>query len=156
MKNKITLSALQVERLTLGLDNSCILLLEEVFYKEQDIPKELIPLHNEHQEWWCIRNKDQIVGIVAAWAIHSEWHWGRLAVDQKLRGRGIGKKLVLKSIADLFQMDIEKIKINARDITLEMILRIGGKVTGEKSLFYGHPLTPMCLEKSAFQSYLKQ
>ena len=150
MANKINSSIFNIERLTPELYSPAVLFLENIFYKEQNIPKKLIPLENENQEWWCIRSSDEIVGIVAAWEINSEWHWGRLAVHQKLRGLGIGKKLVIKSLDELFQMGIEKVKIDARDITVEMILKIGGKIIGNKGNFYGHPITPMEIEKRDF------
>lgn len=150
MENKLNSNSFEVEQLDQELYDSAILFLENVFYKEQNIPKELIPLESDHQKWWCIRSNDEVVGIVAAWEIKSEWHWGRLAIHEKLRGLGMGKKIAVKSLDQLFQMGIEKVEIDARDITVEMILKIGGEITGEKTNFYGYPITPMMIQKKAF------
>lgn len=139
----------KIERLSTEWYKPAITFLENIFFAEQNIPKALIPLGDKPQYWWCIRNEHEIVGTVAAWAIDSEWHWGRLAIHQKLRGMGLGKKLVLQSLQELFQLEIECITIDARDITVEMILKLGGKITGEKSDFYG-PITPMCIERKDF------
>nr|WP_321225500.1 GNAT family N-acetyltransferase [uncultured Psychroserpens sp.] len=150
MKNEINSSAFKIEQLNQNLSNSALLLLENIFYIEQNIPKELIPLVSDNQKWWCIKNKDEIVGIVAVWKINNEWHWGRLAIHEKLRGFGLGKKLVTKSLVEIFQMGIEKIIVDARDITVEMVLKMGGKITGKKSNFYGNSITPMEIYKKDF------
>ncbi len=125
--------------------------LEQVFSVEQNIPKELIPVVADQQKWWAIKDGNQIVGTAAIWQINSEWHWGRLAIHEKLRGLGLGKKLVMQSLDESFQMEIETILIDARDITVDMILKLGGKIVGEKINFYGLPVTPMELCKSDFK-----
>lgn len=142
---------LRIERLPY-LTHEAILFLENVFSEEQNIPKELVPLKSKEQEWWCIKSNDEIVGTVAGWKVELEWHWGRLAIHKKLRGLGMGKKLVWKSLDDLFKMDVEKVRIDARDLTVGMLLKIGGKVTGSKSSFYGYPITPMEIAKKDFYS----
>ncbi|MDW7694664.1 GNAT family N-acetyltransferase [Flammeovirgaceae bacterium SG7u.111] len=139
-----------IEGLPADLSNAALEFLESVFSKEQNIPKELIPLTQEEQKWWCIRKGKEVVGTVAAWNLNAEWHWGRLAVHQQLRGLGLGKQLVRKSFNELFQMEVEKVVIDARDITVEMVLGLGGKVTGEKSSFYNYPITPMVIEKKDY------
>jgi predicted GNAT family N-acyltransferase len=150
LKEKRDSFEFKMEQLHQKLPDTALLLLENVFFKEQNIPKKLIPLEAEKQKWWCVRSGDQIVGVVAAWEVESEWHWGRLAIHKKLRGRGVGEKLVMKSLEELFQMEIEKVVIDARDITVDMVLKIGGKITGEKYNFYGYPITPMEICKEDF------
>ena len=150
MENKLNSNSFEIEQLNQEFYDSAILFLENVFYKEQNIPKELIPLENDTQKWWCIRSSNEVVGIVAAWEIKSEWHWGRLAIHKNLRGLGLGKKIAIKSLDELFQMGIEKVMIEARDITVEMVLKMGGENTGEKTYFYGHPITPMKIHKNDF------
>ena len=44
LENKIDSTTFKIEQLNQELYNSAILFLENVFYKEQNIPKELIPL----------------------------------------------------------------------------------------------------------------
>ena len=150
MIKKTSSSVFKIERLTPELYSLAVLFLENIFHEEQNIPKELIPLKNENQEWWCIMQCDEIVGIVAAWKTDSEWHWGRLAVHHKLRGQVLGKKLAMESLDECFRMGIDKVKINARDITVDMILKLGGKITGKKDTFYEQPITPMEIEKRNF------
>ncbi|MFT6333815.1 MAG: putative GNAT family N-acyltransferase [Saprospiraceae bacterium] len=150
LEKELNSNSFKIEELNQEFYDSAISFLEDVFHKEQNIPKELIPLERGSQKWWCIRNIDEVVGVVAAWEIKSEWHWGRLAVHKRLRGLGMGKKIAIKSLDELFQMGIEKVKINARDITVEMVLKIGGKVIGEKINFYGYPITPMQILKKDF------
>ncbi len=140
-----------IERLETTSLKPALLFLEEVFCVEQNIPKELIPVKADQQKWWGIKDGDQIIGTAAIWQINSEWHWGRLAIHEKLRGFGLGKKLVMQSLEESFQMGIETILIDARDITVDMILQLGGKIVGEKANFYGLPVTPMELCKSDFK-----
>lgn len=148
--DKINSSLFLIEQVKEKLPESAILLIEDVFHREQHIPKALIPLRNENQIWWCVKKSNQFVGVVAAWEYKSEWHWGRLAVHKELRGLGLGKRLVAKSLDELFQMQIEKVAIDARDITVRMVESLGGKITGKKEIFYGNPITPMELRKTDY------
>ncbi|MEO9485165.1 MAG: GNAT family N-acetyltransferase [Ekhidna sp.] len=138
------------ERLEKSDLRAVFIFLETVFSDEQQIPKELIPLTNAQQHWWCIREETTIVGTVAAWKEGNEWHWGRLAVDPNQRGKGLGKKLAIESFKDLFEMKIDEVVIDARDITVELLKSLGGKVTGPRSEFSGLPITQMKLRKTDF------
>tara|TARA_R110002073_G_scaffold139232_2_gene289316 strand:+ start:87794 stop:88252 length:459 start_codon:yes stop_codon:yes gene_type:complete len=148
MKNRV--STYQIERMNADLSETVLLFLEAVFHDEQHIPKDLIPIKSAQQEWWCIKKGSETMGTVAAWKEKGVWHWGRLAIDQKVRGQGLGKKLVTASLTDLFQMGLEKITIDARDITVDLVLKLGGKTVGAKTNFYGHPITPMEIHKNNF------
>ena len=150
MENKRNSNSYEIEPLNQEFHDSALLFLENVFHKEQNIPKELIPLKTDSQKWWCIRSCDEVVGIVAAWEINYEWHWGRLAIHKKLRGLGMGNKIAIQSLDELFQMNVEEVIVDARDITVEMVLKMGGKITGKKTNFYGHPITPMKIQKKDF------
>lgn len=152
-KMNTDVSNFSIEPLDRNLSDATLSFLERVFTDEQDIPKELIPLDTLNQKWWCIRKENQIVGIVAAWELDREWHWGRLAIDTSLRGLGLGKRLVIQSLTDCFQSGIPKVTIDARDITVSMILKLGGKITGEKTTFYGHPITPMEIHHQDFKGF---
>jgi predicted GNAT family N-acyltransferase len=150
LNNKQNSISYEVEQLNQEFYDAAILFIETVFYNEQNIPKELLLLENDHQKWWCIRNSDEIVGTVAAWKIKSEWHWGRFAIHKKLRGLGLGKRIAIKSLDELFQIGIEKVIIDARDITVEIVLKLGGEITGKKTNFYGSFITPMKIQKKNF------
>ncbi|MFD2825257.1 GNAT family N-acetyltransferase [Leeuwenhoekiella polynyae] len=141
------MSTYKIQYLPPDLSFNALQFLESIFYKEQNIPKKLIPLNGKEQLWWCIIDNNKVVGTVAAWKENEEWHWGRLALHPELRGLGVGKRLVNTSLTELFQMNINRIKVDARDITVGMILKMGGKVEGSKTRFFGYPITPMVIEK---------
>lgn len=126
--------------------------LEAVFSREQQIPKELIPLSYSEQHWWCIKKDGIIIGSVAAWKIDAEWHWGRLAVDSQQRGLGLGKELAIGSLRQLFDMGIDQVVIDARDITVKLLKSLGGKTTGTTETFYNHPITPMVIHQRDFRN----
>lgn len=141
---------LKIQRSDSHMSPLAILFLEEIFYEEQGIPKELIPLDRYNYHWWYIQEDDDILAIAAAWEVSSEWHWGRLAIGKEVRGKGLGTKILKNSLDDLFHMGIDKVIIDARDIAVKMIINVGGKVVGKSSDFYGMPITPMVLFKEDF------
>ncbi len=132
-----------------------------VFGGEQGIPTDLIPLPaSQHPVWWCARIGDELVGAVAGWIEHGEWHWGRFLVDSRLRGLGIGKQLAAHSLQALFQRsdpaaarvsDPDTIHIDARDITVVLLRQFGAEVIGEARSFFGEPVTPVILRKKSFE-----
>ncbi|MEQ6166413.1 GNAT family N-acetyltransferase [Ekhidna sp. MALMAid0563] len=144
---------LPVNRLDESSLHNAYAFLETVFTHEQQIPKELIPLKFEEQFWWCIQSDGRIAGTAAAWKDGKEWHWGRLAVSVHQRGKGLGKKLAVQSFGDLFQMDIQEIIIDARDVTVKLLQSIGAEITGRTTEFYGIPITPMTLKKEDFDEF---
>ncbi len=86
-------SRIKIERLSSNYLDDAIRLTTEVFAYEQNIPKELIPINkNLKQIWWCARVGEDIIGVVACWQENNQWHWGRFAMDKRLRGLGIAKK----------------------------------------------------------------
>lgn len=142
---------LRIERLPMDSLEEALILLREVFTGEQNIPAEL---HNIKEDlkpiWWCAKIDSEIVGVVAGWVKKDEWHWGRFAVRKRLRGLGIGRKLAEFSLHEIFNLCAEKISIEARDITVGIIKKLGGKVAGEPIDFYGASVTPMILTKHDF------
>ena len=72
-------------------------------------------------------------------------------MDKRLRGLGIGKTLAIASITELFAGGADIIIIEARDITVGIIQKLGGKQTRPPFDFYGEPVTPMELEEKAFR-----
>ncbi|WP_432664161.1 GNAT family N-acetyltransferase [Wukongibacter baidiensis] len=126
-------------------------LVLETFNGDQNIPKELIPISKELTPmWWCIRIGEDVVGVVACWIENSDYHLGRIAVDKEFRKMGIGKKLILNSIKEIFANGGNEIYLDARDVTVKIIQRIGGKIIGDSVEFYGDSVTPMILKKSDF------
>jgi len=140
-----------IERLPKDYIGEALILLEEVFAYEQGIPVELHNLKEELKPiWWCAKVDLEIAGVVAGWIEKDGWHWGRFAVKKRLRGLGIGKKLAIFSLNEIFSLGAEKIHIGARDVTVGILKKLGGKVVGEPVIFYGEPVTPMILERHDF------
>jgi len=140
-----------LERLPVNDMEKAFILLKEVFSCEQNIPEELLDIKKDLKPiWWCAKIDSEIVGIAAGWIEKDEWHWGRFAVKKRLRGLGIGKKLAIFSLNDIFNLGADKIFIEARDVTIGILKKLGGKVVGETKDFYGDPITPMILKKHEF------
>lgn len=128
-----------------------IRLATDVFTNEQNIPANLVPLKKELEPiWWCVRVGEIIIGISASWRENDEWHWGRYAVDKKLRGKGIGKKLAMFSLNEIFNLGAEEIYSEARDITVKMLEKLGCDIIGEPINFYGDSVTPIIIKKCDF------
>lgn len=128
-----------------------IKLATSVFTDEQNIPCALVPLKKElHPHWWCARIEEDILGVVASWMEEKEWHWGRFAIDRRLRGMGFGKMLAEYSLRATFGLSAEIINVEARDITVQILKKLGGRITGQPVNFYGGPVTPMVVTKTDF------
>lgn len=140
-----------LEKATPNYMKDIIKLATDVFTNEQNIPENLIPLNEALQPiWWYARMGEDIIGISASWRENDEWHWGRYAVDKKLRGKGVGKKLALFSLNEIFNLGAGEIFSEARDITVRMLRKLGCEVTGEPVIFYGDSVTPITIKKCDF------
>ncbi len=140
-----------VERMPRERKEEALRLLKEVFTGEQNIPAELHDINEDLKPvWWYARIDTEMVGVAAGWIEKDQWHWGRFAVDKKLRGMGIGKKLAVFTLGEIFSLGADKIYIEARDITVGILKKLGGKVVGEPVDFFGDSVTPMILEKQDF------
>lgn len=123
----------------------------QTFSIEQNIPSRLVPLSkSKRPKWWCARVGEDVIGAVAAWKDSGQWHWGRFAVDKNFRGLGIGKSMAVESVTALFTRETDKIIIEARDIAVGIIRKLGGNQTSPPFDFFGDAVTPMELEKEAF------
>lgn len=144
-------SRILIERISENYMEEVIKLATEVFTNEQRIPAELIPVNNDLKPiWWCARVGENIIGVTAAWKEKDKWHWGRFAVDKRFRGIGIGQKIAIFSLKEIFHSYTEEIYIEARDVTVSMLMKFGCKVIGAAEDFYGEPVTPITLNKSNF------
>lgn len=148
MKND---SRITIERISKNYIEDGNKLAIEVFTNEQSIPSELVPINEDSKPiWWCARVGEDVIGVTAAWKEKSKWHWGRFAVDKRLRGIGIGQKIAIFSLKEIFDLGAEEIYIEARDVTVNMLRKFGCKVTGEAEDFYGEPVTPITINKCNF------
>jgi DNA-binding MarR family transcriptional regulator/predicted GNAT family N-acyltransferase len=158
LKNNIMKNAsrITIEKVSSNYIKKAIELATEVFTYEQNIPSELVPVNKElNPIWWCARVGEDIIGVTAAWKEKDKWHWGRFAVDKRLRGIGIGNKIAMFSLKELFNIGAEEIFIEARDVTLKMLGKLRCEVVGEAKDFYGDLVTPIIVKKhSLMNTYL--
>lgn len=120
-----------------------IQLISRVFSSEQNIPSLLIPLSDDiPQKWWIARAGETVLGAVACWQNNESWHWGRFVVDPKFRGMKIGDTLARISLEAML-IETDTLHIEARDVTVRIIQKLGGIITGDTMDFYGMPVTPM-------------
>lgn len=158
LKNNImkNTSRITIGRVSSNYMEKAIELATEVFTYEQNIPSELVPVNKElNPMWWCARVGEDIIGVTAAWKEKDKWHWGRFAVDKRLRGIGIGNKIAMFSLKELFNIGAEEIFIEARDVTLKMLGKLRCEVVGEAKDFYGDLVTPIIVKKhSLMNTYL--
>jgi DNA-binding MarR family transcriptional regulator len=144
-------SKLIFEELNPNYNEIVMNLLVDIFTGEQDIPEKLIPIAPELKPtWWTMRLGEDIVGVSACWYEKDTCHLGRLAIDNRFRGLGLGKKLIISTIEAIFKRDVDRIYMEARDITLNIVQKIGGQIIGETEIFYGGKVTPVVLKKSDF------
>jgi ribosomal protein S18 acetylase RimI-like enzyme len=158
-KERISLfngSRIKIEKVLSNYMDDVTRIATEIFTHEQNIPENLIPINEDLKPvWWCAKVESDIIGVVAGWTENNQWHWGRFAVDRRLRGLGIGKKLAVFSLNEIFNLGVEKIFIEARDITVRMLKQLGSEVVGEPIDIYGEPVTPITIKKCDYLNKIK-
>lgn len=149
-------SRILIEKITENYMDNSIKLAIEVFTNEQGIPAESIAIDaNLKPIWWCARVGEDVIGVVATWKEKDKWKWGRFAIDKRLRGLGIGQKMAINSLKEIFRQYTDELYIEAREVTKNMLIKFGCIVIGETEDFYGEPITPIVLNKELFDEYLK-
>lgn len=147
---------IKIEKVSSNYMDDAIRLAIEVFTYEQNIPEKLIPIDKGlNPIWWCAKVGEDIIGVLAGWVESNQWHLGRFAVNRKLRSLGIGKKMIIFSLNEIFNLDVEKVFIEARDITIRILEQFDCEVTGEPIDFYGEPVTPVTIKKYDFINKIK-
>ena len=64
------------------------------------------------------------------------------------------KKMAIHSLKEIFTLYTDELYIEAREVTVNMLLKFGCKVIGETEDFYGEPITPILLNKEMFDNHL--
>lgn len=124
---------------------------KRIFFGEQGIPAELIPVAQENTPiWWCAKAGGDLVGAVCAWKEEGQTHWGRFAISSACRGKHIGSQLLEASAEALFQAGVEQILCEAREQTVHIVKKLGGVITGDPIEFYEGTCTPMVLQRSSY------
>ena len=126
-------------------------LITSVFNGEQDIPVELIPIpDNLNPHWWCVDEGGEITGSIALYRENEEWHLGRFAVSPNKRGASLGSLLFETAVREIFESGIDVLYCEARDTTVHIILKHGGKITGDAIPFFRGNVTPMLISKACY------
>ncbi|MCD7892432.1 MAG: GNAT family N-acetyltransferase [Erysipelotrichaceae bacterium] len=119
----------------------------KIFEREQGIPKSLTHIEDDKKpQWWYVEDS-KIVGTICAYFNDKECHMGRIAIVSNYRNRGIATKMIRFALEDLFMQGIDTIYLEARDITVHMLEKMGGEVYGESFEFYGDSCTPVVINK---------
>ena len=127
-------------------------LVINVFLK-QDIPGELNYIPEEKRpKWWVIRSKQDIIGALALFIEDGKYHLGRLVIKEEERGKNLATKLVKEALDQIFLNDIDIIYMDARDITVKIMLKLGAKIVGDPRPFYKGLITPMVIKKEDYLS----
>lgn len=149
-------SRILIEKISENYMDDSIKLATEVFGDEQGIPAETIVIDSNLKPiWWCARVGEDVIGVVATWKEKDKWKWGRFAIDKRLRGLCIGQKMAIHSLKEIFREYTDELYIEAREVTVKILIKFGGKVIGETEDFYGEPITPLLLNKELFEEHLK-
>ncbi len=123
-----------------------ILSLVCVTFEEQGIPRELDHIPDALAPvWWCARDQDRLVGSIASYTEEGKTHLGRFAVRPEYRGRGVGTRLLRFAAEELFSRGVERIYTESRPATVRILLKMGGRITGETFPFYKGVCTPVDL-----------
>lgn len=97
--------------------------------------------------WYVVVENGEIVGTIASWYENSEYHMGRFAVKESLRGKGIGTSLARYAIHELFSSGADEFVMDGRPATVKIFTKLGAEITGEPFRFYEGWSTPLKLEK---------
>ena len=123
----------------------------DVFSGEQGIPSADVDAFMAKEPiCWCAEADGKLYAAAAAWKESNEVHWGRFVVFQAARGLHIGTRLARFSFSELFHEGVDKIYMDARDITVKIVCGMGGKIVGEPYKFYEGNVTPVVLTKDDF------
>lgn len=133
-------------------DTGRILEIQEiVFHGEQHIPSDLLDIPEEKQpRWFVAEEAGQVIGTCAAWKEGDDTHFGRFALDPDKRGHHIGTELLKYAYDRLFADGEEVLVMECRDVSVHVISRMGGEITGEPFDLFGDPVTPMILRKENY------
>lgn len=127
-------------------------LVGNVFEIEQGIPRDMDDIPEEKfPQWWCIEVKDKLAGAIVSWEEPDGVHLGRFVIHPKYRHRHLGTHLLGSVIGSLFAQGYPEVRGDARDVTLQIILKMGGRIIGEPYEFYGSNCTPFVVEREAFE-----
>ena len=123
-----------------------------IFSEEQGIPAALVrEVTGREPRFWVAVLDGRVVGGAAAWEEENGVHLGRFVVTAPLRARHIGRRILRCAFDELFADGAERVRMEARDVTVRLVCAMGGEIVGEPSPFFVGDVTPVLLEKSAYR-----
>ena len=126
-------------------------LAEDVFFLEQGIPREMCYIGPEQEPlWWGAFEGEWLVGTAVSYVEDSRRHMGRITVRPQLRGQRIGSAVIEQALRDLFRMGVPEVFLDARPTTVNIILRLWGRVIGAEYEFFKGTCTPIAITKEEF------
>lgn len=109
----------------------------EDIFAEQGIPAEILPLYPEQNPvWYAGYEEGELVGAIATFQENGETHLGRFTVSHKFQGRHMGTEIMLYAVEDAFASGVEKLVGDARDTSIHILCKHGGRTTSEPHQFY--------------------
>ena len=139
-----------------------------VFSGEQEIPEDDVrQAQTDHTTWWVVACGDRIIGAAAAWeetdveeavlrkaglmCEHKIAHTARFILDPAFRGHGLGARMALYTLREIFRMGYDAIYMENREATVHIVEKYGAVRCGETVPFYVGTVTPMILTREAFE-----
>lgn len=124
----------------------------KIFSEEQGIPAELVrEVTGRSPRFWCAELDGRLIGGAASWEEENGVHLGRFVVLPPLRAQHIGRQILRCAIDELFESGVERIHMEARDVTTRLVCAMGGEILGEPYPFYIGDAWTLQLEKSAYR-----
>lgn len=122
-----------------------------IFNGEQKIPAgEVGEFLAKKPMLWCALKDGIVVGAAAAWKEGEVLHWGRFVTERSHRGKHIGTKIAQLSFDELFSRGYDEVHMEAREATVRMVLKMGGRIAGEPAPFYEGTVTPVVLRREDY------
>ena len=105
-------------------------------FAEQEIPDEILDFRpGQNPVWYAGYEDGELVGAIATFEEDGETHLGRFTVGHKFQGRHMGTEIMLYAIEQAFASGVEKLVGDARDASIHILCRHGGRTTGEPRPF---------------------
>ena len=131
-----------------------------VFSGEQEIPEsDVRGAQTDRTMWWVAACGSRIIGAAAAWEEAREGltdgrkavHGARFIMDPAWRGCGLGARMSLYMLREIFRMGYDMVYMENRDVTVHIVEKYGAVRCGEPYPFYVGMVTPMILTREAFE-----
>lgn len=131
-KDDLMLNIEKSDQLSSQVYRDCLVIREDVFVREQNVPIDLEIEGEEGPMYYCGYFDNQAVSCARV-KIESNgaWHVQRVATMQAFRKKGFSSQILKAIIADAKRKNVKEINLGAQDQAQEFYLKLGFKVVGE-------------------------